>query len=509
MLGQGKKRRASPKSALIKLGLAKRRVMVEDVGSVEQEEEEQMASPQILNVWSCTESSMVLQPGLGEIALEGPVVKQEPREEEERQQQYHEEQEELDHEEQEEHDHEEQEEQDHEEQEEQEEQETEDEEDEEDEEVPQINLTAMLSESMMSNQLLELIDSTLYCGTANSVQEEEEQEEQQPTNYNDPPSPSDTDLVAQSVLQELQEPVMVSRRELLLMQKREKLSSLLLLPRSQEVQEQVERVSLEIHRLRQEVERVEQESKRLEQERQEQDNSKGSSHVEGEVASNRSMVRRWSHEVGLKRSGQVEEGRRPSQEQEVSDRLPSQETETLDPWQALQRVQGTEEQELGMRREGQGTTSWAQYKERAAARPQLPAPTTAPTSSPALRGCLVEALAFGLSREQEVRGTLTFSLMRDYSGSCLQWRSFLCLGASLHLQLGRAGQVFYLRGLLAATTTSEEDSLAWRLQLLPTSEAKGVSLGGTFSCQPTPYVLPLDIRQGDLRNFLCTVTRGT
>ena len=186
-----KKPRTSPKSALIRLGLAKRKVPVEDVGEASSPSSSS-SSPQILNVWSCTEENTctVLQPGLGEITIEGPVVKAEPREEEVV------EQDEVD-----------------------EEVVDEDQEEEEQEESHEekeqkggfgLSIGTVLSESMISGQLLELIDASLLGDREELLggreveeqlqqlgQPEEQQlqqlgepEEQQPTNYNEPEEPS-------------------------------------------------------------------------------------------------------------------------------------------------------------------------------------------------------------------------------------------------------------------------------------------------------------------------------
>ena len=183
-----KKPRTSPKSALIRLGLAKRKVPVEDVGEASSPSSSS-SSPQILNVWSCTEANTctVLQPGLGEITIEGPVVKAEPGEEQE---------EELEEQEEVEEDHEEEE-----------QDESHEEEEEEQKGGFGLSIGTVLSESMISGQLLELIDASLLGdkeellggkGELLGGREVEEQlqqlgepEEQQPTNYNEPVEPEE------------------------------------------------------------------------------------------------------------------------------------------------------------------------------------------------------------------------------------------------------------------------------------------------------------------------------
>ena len=90
---------------------------------------------------------------------------------------------------------------------------------------------------------------------------------------------------------------------------------------------------------------------------------------------------------------------------------------------------------------------------------------------PALRGCRFEPLE--PFRDQRFDGRLTFSMLKDYTGNSLEWRSFLQLGQSrtpgmgkFTLQLGRAGQVFYLRGM------GESGGHSWHLHILQTPQVQ-------------------------------------
>ena len=194
--------------------------------------------------------------------------------------------------------------------------------------------------------------------------------------------------------------------------------------------------------------------------------------------------------------------------------------EVMDPWAALQRLETTERrtsleevrrtsiEEMrrpsleGVRRtslEGvpirrssidseEMSQSWRTFKEKAQqARPgpsntslaiahPLQSPPPAPPLKraphhPGLRGCRFEPLE--PFRDQRFDGRLTFSLFKDYSGNSLEWRSFLQLGQSrtpgmgkFTLQLGRAGQVFYLRGM------GESGGHSWHLHILQTPQVQ-------------------------------------
>jgi hypothetical protein len=386
------RKRKSPKSALISHGLAKRRVALEDVTPMRGKEE--AISPQILNVWSCTEESAhtLLQPPLGEITLEGPVIKAEP--------------------------------------------EPEGEESHQEEPGPQLHMSALLPHSMMSNQLLELIDSTLLGPPA---------EEQQPTNYNDPPPP---EALGEQEVAQLQEPVTVSTTERRLMARREQLSSLLLLPASESAEADIARVSQEIVRLRQEVAAEE-----------------------------------------------------PPQH------------EVLDPWLALQRLQ-VPARTPSIDSDPAATSSWNHFRARAASADSLPSPPAVQPPAPGgpPRGCRLEAADPG-ALDLAYSGPLAFTLMKDYSGSGLEWRTFLQIDSLYKFDVGRAGHVFYLRAWAAGP---EGAGHTWRLELAAAGQARGgarpasdaVHLGGVFSLAGTPFVLPLGVRPGDVRDYHVTISRA-
>lgn len=459
---RGKK--SSPKSALISLGLAKRRVQVEDVSAIRRSLDD-TPSPQILNVWSCTEENthtilqsqvcnVIEEPTMGEISLEGPAIKEEPvflpTDVQHQFQTQPESQPEVG--------------------------------------GHQLNMASVLTEPM-SNQLLELIDSHLFGEAGGST------EEQQPTNYNDTPPTVDLGInfclgLTESVTQvannhEVEGVIntgMVSR-EALLMERRENLSTLLLMPRSEQVDQEIARVSRDIKALRQEVQQEEEQ-----------------------------------HEV-------------------------------LDPWAALQRVQ--QHGQTRSRDQGeQVNTIWSQYKGRSLS--QGPPPLTyhgtshstpsnvqspsvvpkpiipsrppviqhvpysifppadpqdsvfSPNAPCPLRGCRLEMISLG-SRELKYSGELSFTLMKEYTGSALQWRTFLQLGIGAEaatnplyqFQVGRAGHVFYIRAL-----THRQDRCGHRWQMELRSEVSTpISLGGEFSMSGPPCVLPMDIRPGDVREY--------
>lgn len=124
---------------------------------------------------------------------------------------------------------------------------------------------------------------------------------------------------------------------------------------------------------------------------------------------------------------------------------------------------------------------------------------------PALRGCRFEPLE--PFRNQRFDGRLTFSMLKDYSGNSLEWRSFLQLGQSrtpgmgkFTLQLGRAGQVFYLRGV------GESGGHSWHLHILRTPQADAVDVRGQFGSPGAPHVLPLNIQSGDIRDYQLHLT---
>ena len=324
-------RRTSPKSALIRHGLAKRRLMVEDVGevgegSVVEEEEGRMGRPQILSVWSMDEAEQVV--------LEGPVVKQEQEEQEE-----------------------------------------------EAEEQPTLNMSAVIKNSMVINKVLEVIDSTLLGGSRRKVEEEVEEqvEEQVATNYNDTPlSP----LAVQQEVARISAPVAVSCKERRLMGLRERLAALLRLPANPGVEEQVEALHGQIARLRGEVE----------EEREQPE-------VMDPWAALQSLERRRSREGEMRRSGE-EEVRRGSVDREE--------------------VRG----------------AWREYRERAQARQAMTPPQAAVqegagpaggggvSTGTVPRGCAMEVMG-ARARQADYTGTITFSLMKNYSGLGLEWRTFL------------------------------------------------------------------------------------
>merc|ERR1719339_428560 len=213
--------------------------------------------------------------------------------------------------------------------------------------------------------------------------------------------------------------------------------------------------------------------------------------------------------------------------------------EVLDPWAALQRLQTTERRTsleerrtslhgdrraslegAGIRRSSMESEemqeSWREFKEKAQqAKPgpsrvsnltlSHPIQTLPPAPPlkraphhPALRGCRFEPLE--PFRDQRFDGRLTFSMLKDYSGHSLEWRSFLQLGQSrtpgmgkFTLQLGRAGQVFYLRGV------GENGGHTRHLHILQTPAAEAVDVRGQFgSPAGAPHVLPLNIHPGDI-----------
>ena len=416
---RGKRRRKEDsKEALINLGLSKRKVPVEDVGS-----------PQIMRVWSCTEeNTLAVQPPLGEITLEGPVVKQEPVE---RQLQ----QEELYH-----------------------------NSDQREETEGNINVSTVLPKSMMSQQLLDLIDSTLNGGV--EMAEEGNSEDQQPTNYND------TEALAEQQVAKIQTPLLVSSKERALMSAREELSSMMMLPSNPALEREMAQMRQRIDVLRKEV-LVEEEEL---------------------TSQHQQVLDPWTDQPLVQQEQHLEEDRAMGHH------------EVLDPWAALQSLQTAERRTSleearrksleGMRRASLECTSsgdasirrasleseelqesWRDFKERAQnARPSTsnenltlshpiqslpPAPPLkrAP-HHPALRGCRFEPLES--FRDQRFDGTITFSMLKDYSGHKLEWRSFLQLGQRFTLQLGRAGHVFYLRGL------GEEKGHQWHLHISQT-----------------------------------------
>ena len=392
---KGKRRRKDdPKEALISHGLSKRKVPVEDVGS-----------PQIMRVWSCTEeNTLAVQPPLGEITLEGPIVKQEPGERQAEHQESHTEE--------------------------------------------SINMSTVLSKSMMSQQLLDLIDNTLNGG----VRVEESSEEQLPTNYND------TEALAELEVAKIQSPMLVSSKEKDLMSAREKLSSMMMMPRSAALEEEMAKVRQCIEVLRKEVQVEEEE---LNGQRQQ-------------------VLDPWTDQPLVQQ-----------QQQHLEEEEPMGQHEVLDPWAALQRLQTTERRTsleerrtslqgdrraslegAGIRRSSMESEemqeSWREFKEKAQQAKPGPSKVSNLTVShpiqtlppapplkraphhPALRGCRFEPLE--PFRDQRFDGRLTFSMLKDYSGHSLEWRSFLQLGQSrtpgvgkFTLQLGRASKHFYLR----------------------------------------------------------------
>ena len=414
---RGKRRRKEDsKEALISLGLSKRKVPVEDV-----------SSPQIMRVWSCTEeNTLAVQPPLGEITLEGPIVKQEPGERQAQRQESHTV-------------------------------------GREEERGESINMSTVLSKSMMSQQLLDLIDNTLNGGVRVGEEEQESSEEQQPTNYND------TEALAEQEVAKIQSPMLVSSKEKALMSAREKLSSMMMMPHSAALEAEMAKVRQRIEVLRKEV-LVEEEE------------------LNGQ---HQQVLDPWTDQPLVQH-----------QQQHLEEDVSGQH-EVLDPWTALQRLKTTERRTSfeEMRRASiEGTTirrssmeseemqdSWREFKEKAQqakpgpsnvgsltvahpiqSLPPAPPLTRAP-HHPALRGCRFEPLES--FRDQRFDGRLTFSLLKNYSGTALEWRSFLQLGQSrtpgigkFTLQLGRSAQVFYLRGV------GDEGGHAWHLHILQTPQ---------------------------------------
>ena len=440
---KGKRRRKeNSQEALISLGLSKRKVPVEDV-----------ASPQILRVWSVTEeNTLAVQPPLGEITLEGPIVKQEPAER--HQQECHSE-------------------------------ETE-------ERGGSINMSTVLPQSiMLPKSMLDLIDNTLNGEVR--VPEEQNSEDQQPTNYND------TEALAEQEVAKIQSPILVSSKEKALMSAREKLSCMMMMPHSAALEGEIARMKQCIEKLRREVEV---ENEELDgQHQQVLDpwtdqplNQQQQRHVEEEAIGHHEVMDPWAALQRLEtteRRTSLEEVRRTSIEEMRRS--------------SLEGVRRTSLEGVPIRRSSvdsdEMSQSWRTFKEKAQqARPgpsnmsltiahPLQSPPSAPPLKraphhPGLRGCRFEPLE--PFRDQRFDGRLTFSLFKDYSGNSLEWRSFLQLGQTgvgkFTLQIGRAGTVFYLRGL------GEEAGHKWHLHILQTPQVE-FKTGVQFLCQLVNIIL--------------------
>jgi len=130
------------------------------------------------------------------------------------------------------------------------------------------------------------------------------------------------------------------------------------------------------------------------------------------------------------------------------------------------------------------------------------------------RGCTCESLT-PRAREHVFTGPLKFSLLQNYQGTDLEWKPFLALYAATgpemyQFQLGRAGNIFYIRGV-----TSLRANIAdrWKVQLTTGDplheplEVYGVfSVLGEGAGQP-PSVLPSDINTEDVKHYILTVSQ--
>jgi len=239
----------------------------------------------------------------------------------------------------------------------------------------------------------------------------------------------------------------------------------------------------------------------------------------------------------------------------------------VDPWQALEQLQEacTVSQSAVNHNQQLGNTSWAQFKARATSKSssvvtqtfksnttqqqapvhqyappqhnfplqpttyqynvqqqeQIPKPLQDNNRQKVLeaRGCRCEILDSSV-QEHSFNGPLHFSLLKNYSGSNLEWRPFLSLFAATgpemyQFQLGRAGHIFYIR---AVTSHIENCRDHWTIQLINTSvliEEEMVSKGGLFTytgecggeSDTPPHVLPPSIGPGDIRHFIISVTQ--
>jgi len=132
------------------------------------------------------------------------------------------------------------------------------------------------------------------------------------------------------------------------------------------------------------------------------------------------------------------------------------------------------------------------------------------------RGCTCESLT-PRAREHVFQGTLQFSLLQTYQGTQLEWKPFLALYAATgpemyQFQLGRAGHLFYVRGITSLLANSG-DKWKMRLNILgSTCEFNSVELEGMFSVvndSPVhpPSVLPSDILPNSTRKYVITVSQ--
>jgi len=132
------------------------------------------------------------------------------------------------------------------------------------------------------------------------------------------------------------------------------------------------------------------------------------------------------------------------------------------------------------------------------------------------RGCTCESLTPRV-REHVFQGTLQFSLHQSYQGTQLEWKPFLALYAATgpemyQFQLGRAGHVFYVRGVTSLLANSG-DRWKMRLNILgSTCEYNSVELEGMFTVvgeSPVhpPSVLPSDILPDSTRKYVITVSQ--
>jgi len=118
-------------------------------------------------------------------------------------------------------------------------------------------------------------------------------------------------------------------------------------------------------------------------------------------------------------------------------------------------------------------------------------------------------------REHVYTGPLEFSLLKNYQGTKLEWRPFLALFAATgpqmyQFQLGRAGHIFYIRGV---TNFKANMGDRWHIKLTSSDphQDSSVEVEGAFSMvdeggQP-PNVLPSDIVQGDVKDYIITVSQ--
>jgi len=154
--------------------------------------------------------------------------------------------------------------------------------------------------------------------------------------------------------------------------------------------------------------------------------------------------------------------------------------------------------------------------------PPNPAPTSPLTSVDQnrivleSRGCTCRSLT-PRSREHVFEGILDFSLMQNYQGTQLEWRPFLALYAAsgpemYQFQIGRAGHIFYVRGVTSLVANSED---RWKINLTTVGSAceyNSVELVGMFyvlgdTAAHPPSVLPSGILPDSARNYVITVSQ--